>query len=557
MAQGEGKITFEKPYLGWIPTPGYIATQTLGTTSGYLYTDTNAYESTLGLTSDSFIQYPMPTYQDYSSSQAIMINRPGFEGHIAPGPGWTDITDNGGGSPTVNGLALNAMVGPDGNCYVILDSNRYVILNLSTQIISNGNFATIGSAAGGHSGHTGFTTVNGDICIYPITTNGTYTSYRTYATWEDSTDGDIAQINGNSVTASNYYSGTLSGTALISGVPHPLLAATSIDQNVYFGNGSALGRFNPIALTHTDQALLLQPGFIINGLTTYGDYIAIIAYRVNNFSQNPLTSSQAKLFLWDGFSPVVNFQYDLQDNFVSNIFNDGKNLYFITYGRSGTTKLKKFNGTNFDTLWETAIAGGFPGGTTSPNPCFGGMDLWLNHVVWSSNSDGHINAYGSPAQQYPIGFHNISLLGTTNGMCKNLFSNLLFVGNKSGATYTIKYADLTKYDSQATFKTPIYPLPTNSSIVWVKAYFSSWPKNSTPLSLSIMKDYNISTFGGAADLLGWQLTGATNTYYLQNSKTIDNVNSFYLAGSWSLATTTNAPIIRKIEVGFSYETNNI
>lgn len=545
MAQNKGVITIQKPYLGWTPSL---------TSSGHVL------ESTTGITSQLLVAYPSPEFQDYSYSYAISPNIPGYEGDIAAGPQFTNVTDNSGVSGgVINGLALNAVTAPDGNCYVLLDSNRYVMLNLSTKIISSGNYNSVGSAVGIHAGHSGFTTVNGDIAIYPVTFNG-FTNYRTYATWDDGTDADIAQLSGNTVVAANYYTGTLSGSALVAGVPHPILTAMNIDKNVYFGNGSNLGMFNPITPAHTDQALILPAGWIINGLATYGDYIAIIAYRMNNFSsnQNPLANSQTKLYLWDGYSPVPNFQYDIQDNFVSNIFNDGKDLYVITYGRNATVKLKQFNGQSFDILWESAIIGGFPGGTTSPNPCFGGMDLWLNHIVWSSNSRELINGYGSPSAQYPKGFHNLTAQGGTNGMCKNLYGNTLFIGNKDiNSHYTIKYSDLTTSTVGATFMSSLYPLPTNSAITYVKLYASYWPSANSFVNVAIVKDYNGISFGEATDLLNWQPSGSANQSYFSKSITIDNVNSFYLSIYFGGEVANQMPIIRKIEVGFSYDDDNI
>lgn len=267
------------------------------------------------------------------------------------------------------------------------------------------------------------------------------------------------------------------------------------------------------------------------------------------------------LFLWDGFSPTWNFQYDMQDFFVSNIFYDGLNLYVLTFGRNNTLKLKMFNGVGFDLLWESPNIGNWPGGVSGVNPCFGGVDLWLNHLVWTSSNGSNINSYGSPsAGNYPEGFHQIASLNSQNGMIKNLFQNTVFIGNKLGSTYTIQYNDFTKFDTSTQFVSEFYALPTNSTIDNVKLYFSQWGAGAA-LNVALVKDYNaIGQYGFGNDLLQWNPkvsnVGTTITYaYI--SKSIPNVNGFGLAIQWAhLASTNTAAIIRKVEInGFSDENN--
>ena len=92
MAQNKGVITIQKPYLGWIPTLA-------GAADNFI-----PQESQTGITSQSLIMYPPPEFQDYTKATNVMINRPGYEGHIAPGPGYNYVTDS---NNYVNGLALN------------------------------------------------------------------------------------------------------------------------------------------------------------------------------------------------------------------------------------------------------------------------------------------------------------------------------------------------------------------------------------------------------------------------------------------------------------------
>jgi hypothetical protein len=108
---------------------------------------------------------------------------------------------------------------------------------------------------------------------------------------------------------------------------------------------------------------------------------------------------------------------------------------------------------------------------------------------------------------------------------------------------------------------PLYALPTNSTINYVKLYSSYWPSAASQLNVEIDKDY---TPLGPQPPNGWQwlATGGTNSYYLastqQTNQTVDNVNSFYLSLQWGgNATGATCPIIRKVEVGYTFNTDNI
>ena len=543
MAQQPFQIKIQKPYYGWIPTMLSMAGGTP------FYSANHAFESQFD------IMAGYSGYQEYSYSQAMMPNRPGFEGHLAPGMGFNAATDD---ALIVNGLALNSTVSNDGTCYVLLDSNRYVTLlpNFSFGYVSQSVYGTVGNYVGIHSGHAGVTTKNGDIASF--TTSGTANAYA-YFTWEDATDGDIAKYTGTTGTA-NFYTADCGGSALTKGLAHPLLVGQ--DRFIYFGNGNVLGKFDPETVVATDVALTLPPCWQIQGLAQYQNYIAIIANQDNGlgFGTNPFVKGQSMLFLWDAVATSWNFQYDLKDFYSSNIFYDGSDLYVITYGKNGTLKLKKFNGSGFDTLFESANIGDWPGGGNS-NFCPGGMEFYLNHLVWTSQSTTNINEYGSPDSSHiPSGFHQMTTLSGQNGMVKNLFQNLLFVGNRSpSGAYSIQYSDYAQYGTNTQYVSPFNALPTNSTIDNVKLYFSQWGAGAA-LQVAIVKDYNTLAFGSGNDLLQWNPTvatvGTTGTYAYV-SQSIANVNGFYLGLKWTHSSTSNtAAIIREIEInGFSDDSN--
>lgn len=557
MAQKPFKITIEKPFEGWIPS--------LWTSTGH------ALESAFDLMG----QYS--GYQEYSYSLAMMPNRPGFEGHLAPGPAFVAATDSGS---QVTGLALNSVITSDGTVYVLLDNDKYVTLSsLSSPAVSATVSGTIGSTAGVHSGHSSFSTFNGDLSGFPAII-GTQVAYSggtayCYFSWEDSVDGDVAVLNGPAnIGTQNYYT-SLGGAALTKGVPHPLFNFG--DKFIYIGNGQYLNWISPSLSSVQNQALILPPQWVIQGMAQYQNYIAIIAWQQNDPPEIPAQQGKSALFLWDGFSGTFNFQYSLNDFFVSNVYYDGQNLYAITYGRNGTTKLKQFNGTGFDILWESAVIGIPPGNVQhNGSPMIGGMDMWLNHIVWTNGDSlvtslgntGFINAYGSPeSENYSSGFHQFAQYPNSGvssltrlGMIKNLYKNSVFIGvcDVNGA-YSIQYPDFTKFALNGRFVSSLMPTPTNATIDNVKISFSQWGAGAA-LTMGIFKDYATLSYGGSNDFLQWNPTaviyGTTTTYFYE-TQSIANVNSFYLAFDWAHASTSNtAAIIRKIEInGFSDDDN--
>lgn len=548
MATQEDKIVIEKLYGGWAKDLSTSQSKTVEGMQG-----------------------------EYGRSLSLMFNRPGYEGHLAPGLVFNNMTDSGS---VVTALPLDGVVTSTGSAFVILANARVVNFMVNGTVIPNNPHDV--AAAGIHGSHTSFIGTNSSIVSY-VSVTGTTPNYATdeyvFYSWEDSTDGDVGQFKkSNSTFTDNYLSSRanqLNGTALqissTSGqyIPHPQLVGQ--DNNLYIGNGRYLTSHDPTTSTVNYQALDLKAGWVIIGLEKYQNYVAVLAFKQNvaTFTSIGTAKSECKLFLWDGFSTSWNFEYDLKDNYASNILRDGStDLYVITYGRNLTVKLKKFNGNGFDILFESALIGTTPGGTLSNSPCIGGIDLWQNHVVWSNYLNGYINMYGSPggvtSDRYQSGFHQLAIVNQQNGMVKNLIGNTLFIGNYTGSTYKIAQSDLSKFDNQTQFVSTLNILPTNSTLEWVKLYFSQWGTGSD-IQVSVIKDYLPISFGaGGNDLLQWEptaVTYGTTVSYLQQHQwkgEIKNVNSFYLGIAWSHANSSlTGAIIRKAEIGYTYDTENV
>lgn len=488
----------------------------------------------------------LPT--QYSKSSAVSFARLGYEGHLAPGMTFTNVTD---GSTVVTALPLNAVVDSAGNGYFVLNDGHLVFYDLNTTPASipgtNSNIPT-GVTSGIYS----------DIALYPVAATSDPPSSVgvdewIFWTWETNTYGDMARRKKSDVAGtftSNYLTGLLTqtgGTAMVHAVPHPILVGQ--DNNVYIGNGRFLASHDPRTAVVNYQALDLKPGWTMSALSNYQNYIAILAYKAST-SLTGFLKSETKVFFWDGFSPSWNFDYYVRDNYAGNMLYDGTDLYVISYGRNSTTKLKKFNGSGFDPEFENPGIGQSTG--------IGGSDLYLNHITWGNG--GNLFAHGSPSDRYEKGFHWWAQPGSSaTGMVKNLRNNDLYVGRNTNNGYAIAISNTTTgfENTAAEFVSQLYSLPTNSSITAIKFYLSRFDSGAS-FKYSLIQNYASSTYSASDAVLTETIDYATypGETYIIRKKSLPNVNSFRFQVLWN-GTTDAAAIIRKIEIEYQVDLNNL
>src|SRR5262249_1337545 len=97
-----------------------------------------------------------------------------------------------------------------------------------------------------------------------------------YFSWEDSVDGDVAVINGPAnIGTQNFYT-SLGGSPLTKGIPHPLF--NFYDNRIYIGNGQYLNYIIPSLSQVLDEALVLRPQWVIQGIARYQNYLAFVAW---------------------------------------------------------------------------------------------------------------------------------------------------------------------------------------------------------------------------------------------------------------------------------------
>ena len=471
----------------------------------------------------------------YTQSTAISLFRSGRLSHIAPGETFTALAD---ASTRVNGMPLNGVVASNREAFVYVDTARVVQFGLTDFVIDAHQQVSLSA---GHSGHNSLSGTDCDVFAYKNATN----EYILYS-WNDNTDGDIGRMLKDASSPDDDWASTVlsqtNGTALTAGVPHKI--GLGPDQCIYITNGQYLAYHAPNSTTIDYKKLDLGYGWIATDLDIDGSYLVISAYKAT-LNTTSYSAGESRVFYWGTIKTSYDFPIDLQDNYVSALQVNNGTVYAFTYGRNLTAKVKVRNGSVFTTVFESAQIGN--------SPKVGSTDIFQNMIHYASA--GAIYALDGSAFHYRA-TSTIDSVGTATdtGMVKNLSQNILFIGAKVSTSYYIAKINFVGYQPTCDFRTRLYSLPYKSNIDKIIVYLSQFGSGAS-VTLSLFKDYNDVSIGGAADLLNKTLTNAT--YGAATSINVDfsritDVNSFFLNIRFGHASSANtAAIIRKIEVYYS------
>ena len=468
----------------------------------------------------------------YSKSVAMSPFRPGRIGQLSAGEVFTALQDSGG---RVTALPLNAVVDSSGEAFAILANARVVQFGVGDNVIDAHN----ATAHGAHSGLSGE-----DILAYKNATD----EYVLYS-FNDATDGDVGRRTKTGGAYVDNWLSTLAtqtnGSALTAGVPHKM--RTGPDGVIYITNGQYLAAHAPNTTEVDYKALNLGYGFVATALDVDGPYLKISGYQATTFITS-FSRSESRAWFWDctpGAS--YNFVIDLEDNYASALIANGRYSYAFTNGRSNTTKIKAQAGNYYQTLFESAQIG------EPPRP--GSVEIYQGMVHYAPKNGSQLFCIDG------TGFHYRTVVTTDGqstpldlGMVKNLSTNLLYVGRKSGASsYDIVRIDLDKYHINADWRSPIFALPRGSRITKIVLLLSQWGPGAS-LLLSLFKNYSTISLGGADDLLNKTLTytalGPRSSISVPVKNGL-NIDAGLLNVRWNHASTSaTAAIIREIEVHY-------
>ena len=530
-----GMITIEKPWGGW-------ASAISGTTSAGSSTGAPA----------SWDASTEAGENQYAESSAISLFRLERFGDIAPGETFSPITDS---STHINEVAINGDVASNDRAFFVLRNNKVV------RTATDGTSTTDGSAIAladttGHTAHGLQDSRNIDLII--IKDNALSPNERVLVSWEDNVDADIQLMNTSFGGIDPDWYSTLTGDGtLVSDVPIKMIQGP--DRNIYITNGQFIASAVMPAetaitsATKNTQALNLGAGYIGTGITKYKIYVAVCGH---NAGISGTERSEVQVFLWNGKDPEPNAIYDIQDNFANGIFNDGNDLFVITYGRNNSTKLWKFNGGGFDLVFESRLI------NVSNTILQGSLENYQDSL--------HLGIGNRIFQLYKNGLHQrttansdgIAATGNQSvGMVKNLYDRQLFLGleTSAGNFKVVRQDQFTEYVAAegvttVDFRTRLYHLPYRSIIKGIKFYFSQFGTGAS-ITASLFENYDTMSVGGSDDLLNKQLTntalGVIDEFLIPVY--IPDLSSFYVNIRFDHSSITNtAAIIRRIEI--IYET---
>lgn len=481
----------------------------------------------------------------YSYTQGMNPAQQGFQGYISTPGVFADgtITD---ASSLCNSLprAVTAAVnfatphifyitaGLNGVAPRLLFVTGDAIQNFTNDIAIGGtghighNFTTLPTAGTGAWGE--------DITIWSI--GGTAFSF---ISWNDNTDGDVAQasLNSGGITAgSNWFSQLAGSRVLVMNVPHRLMEGPT--KKLYITDGRYLHSVDSSSgsAVATLQDYDMGDGWVIVDIRTDKNSIVVTGVRTSSYNQYD-AFGKSRTCYWDGVEDGLGTVYDIDDFYASSCYPFASTMLAFTRGKNSTSKLATLLNKPIGE-WVTDLYG------APPDPR--SIDIYQKNLVWiPGNYDNLASSNVGPyvMMMSPKGGLHVPYLlndGSANadkiGVLKNVSGNKLYIGGKWGSTYKICwYAGNSFSQTLTATLTRRYVLPWRSNIVKIRVYFGLF-HNGGELYLSLFRNNDSWSPGGATDLLNRQITYASaylspTGYFdeIEIVKNIPNVSSFYLS----------------------------
>lgn len=388
-----------------------------------------------------------------------------------------------------------------------------------------------------------------------------------FVSYYDGTDLEIATWNFDATWNDTFWSGgggTPTGLSLNStdqSVPHPMIVGPN--GILYIGDGKDIASVNGPASTGNTSALDLPPGYIINSFAKTEKYLVAYAYLAEGFTGSNFYRGDAKAYFWDMISDSWQYEYTLDDNYVSGGFIWRGTVGCFTNGRGKNASTKTMALRIFED-GEFKIANGCITGDNPPG--HGGVEVIDNMIHWMS--DGKVYSYGNTDSELKdIMVHRTSGSGTTNGgMLKNFSTNKLYASTgttTSGGLQTLS----SNYNSATTWQSlmaePQFPLNHRGEISYVVIDFDGTASGGREFALTLNTDRGsesaTTVITGVTTITVQTTAESATSKRLHHETNIDSssvelpeFSSIGLTMAWgSGAAATDAPKIASVKVYYT------
>jgi hypothetical protein len=177
------------------------------------------------------------------------------------------------------------------------------------------------------------------------------------------------------------------------------------------------------------------------------------------------------------------------------------------------------------------------------------VDNYQEAIHYGANGSGGLYVLENGAFHYRTLVTDGTNQASDIGFVKNLSTNSLYCGIKTGSSYKIFKIDHSKYYVGAEFRSGLIALPYKGRITETRIYPSQFGTGAS-LTLSVFRNYTTASVGGAADLMNKTLTNATLGAITEKKipKLMELISSFYFILTFNHALVSNtAAIVRRVE----------
>lgn len=424
---------------------------------------------------------------------------------------------------------------------------------LPPSVVITGGFPHTISAHGGHSGVAG-----SDVCIYYHNVSSVRTKSLFYS-WNDNTDGDIGIFDLSSTFDDDFMSTVpTSGAVLTKGTNHPM--EVGYDDILYIGNGRYLNAYDGnlgANGTYFPAVLTLPEGYEIVSMSKLQPRSFVI-FAYNKNTTGTIYRSDSKAFFWDYLSLDPYQIENLSDNVVTESFEYNGTVGCFTNGRGNYSKLKIYNGSEFETIAKYLGYG----------PYHGGCDVNENEIYFNTKDgqDGIIYCYGN----------NDGIKNTLNALHKidsdkdyspgffKILSNFSYAGSQgkdNASSAVIQYLDHTKYATEGLWYSDLTDIGYERiQITGITVYFADEFTGGRDFTFSLLDRFGNYAISGLTNLA---TVTTTNRIYkakpinYSGSKPIPPLDGVGIELFWGSGTGSSVtPIINKVVLDYTPVTIN-